>query len=381
MEKCENQQRSRINEAFKKIPRFDGTNPSYCFDWLEKTEALVNEHHGQIYREELLLNCGTSVSKTIHTLPQGVTNQIIKDVVLRGHANLRTVSQRSNAYQQLHQKPDEALQSYNTRYASFFHLAYPELELDNPLSRMHCIHYASSLYGKLGDEMTGRFNQDLPENLQMAFEKATNFEPRIITKQSINSRKIHQINHIDIGQEDEIEINEDHVRIPNYDPNFAQNRLKNNSSTNNTSSNYNNNTKPNYESSNQHNTNNSGYGHSKSHQQEKPVNVSVTLHGPVSKDQLYKIQEVPRHPSQYRDRIKPKDHPIKGEYVTTFNKFRPKKVEVNEATFEEAIKYGQFLRKSEEDITEAIDIYKTLGNETFYGPEEDPEDQQDQPQQ
>ena len=48
---------------------------------------------------------------------------------------------------------------------------------------MHCIHYASSLYGKLGDEITGRFNQDLPGNLQMAFEKATNFEPRIITKQ------------------------------------------------------------------------------------------------------------------------------------------------------------------------------------------------------
>ena len=27
------------------------------------------------------------------------------------------------------------------------------------------------------------------------------------------------------------------------------------------------------------------------------------------------------------------------------------------------------------------DIYKTLGNEMFYGPEEDPEDQQEQPQQ
>ena len=143
MEKHENQQRSRINKAFEKIPRFDGTNPSYCFDWLEQTEALVNEHHGQIYREELLLNCGTSMSKTIHALSQGVTNQIIKDAVLRNHSNLRTVSQRSNAYQQLHQKPDEALQSYNTRYSSFFHLAYPELELDNPLSRMHCIHYAS----------------------------------------------------------------------------------------------------------------------------------------------------------------------------------------------------------------------------------------------
>ena len=29
VEKCENQQRSQINKAFEKIPRFDGTNPSY----------------------------------------------------------------------------------------------------------------------------------------------------------------------------------------------------------------------------------------------------------------------------------------------------------------------------------------------------------------
>ena len=388
MEKCKNQQRSRINKAFEKIPRFDGTNPSYCFDWLEQTEALVNEHHRWIYREELLLNCRTSMSKTIHALPQGATNQNIKDAVLRNHSNLRTVSQRSNVYHQLHQKPDEVLQTYNTRYASFFNLAYPELELDNPLSRMHCIHYASSLYGKLGDEMTGRFNQDLPENLQMAFEKATNFEPRIITKQSINSRNIHKVNHIDIGHEDEIEINEAHVRNPNYkgknyDPNFAQNRLKttnnntNNTSTHNTSNNQNN-TTPSYESSSQHSNSNSGYGYSKSNQQEKLVSVSVTLHGPVSKEQLYKIQEVLRHPLQYRDRIKPEDRPVKGEYATAFNKFRPKKVQVNEATVEEAIKYGQFLKRSEEDITEAINIYKTLGNETFYSPEEDPVDQQEQ---
>ena len=360
MEKHENQQRSRINKAFEKIPRFDGTNPSYCFDWLEQTEALVNEHHGQIYREELLLNCGTSMSKMIHALPQGAANQSIKDAVLRNHSNLRTVSQRSNAYHQLHQKPDEALQSYNTRYASFFNLAYPELELDNLLSRMHCIYYASSLCGKLGDEVTGRFNQDLPENLQMAFEKAMNFEPRIITKQSINSRKIHKVNHIDVGHEDEIEINEAHVRNPNYkgknyDPNFAQNRLKATNNNTNMSNNQNNKTSS-YRPSGQHSNNNSGYGYSKSNQQEKPVNVSVPLHGPVSKDQLYKIQKVLRHPLQYRDQIKPEDCPVKGEYATAFNKFHPKKVEVNEATVKEAIKYGQFLKKSE-DIAEAIDIY------------------------
>ena len=251
---------------------------------------------------------------------------------------------------------------------------------------MHCIHYALSLYGKLGDEMTGRFNQDLPENLQTAFEKATNFEPRIITRQSINNRKIHKVNHIDITHgEDEVEINEAHVRNPNYkgknyDLNYQQNRSKMTNTTNNASSHHNN-ANQSYGSSSHHNNSNPGYKSNKSNQQEKPVNVSVTLHRPVSKEQLYKIQEVLRHPSQYRDRIKPEDRPVKGEYANAFNKFCPKKVEVNEATVEEAIKYGHFLKRSEEDITEAIDIYKTLGNETFYGPEEDPADQQEQPKQ
>ena len=233
--------------------------------------------------------------------------------------------------------------------------------------------------------MTSRFNQDLPENLQTAFKKAMNFEPQIITKQSINNRKIHKVNHINIGHKDEVEINEAHVRNPNYkgknyNPNYAQNRSKTTNTTNN-SSNHQNNTTQIYGSSNQPNNSNSGYGYNKSHQQEKSVNVSVMLHGPVSKEQLYKIQEVLRHPSQYRDRIKPENRAVKGEYVNAFNKFHPKKVEFNEATMKEAIKYGQFLRRSEEDIAEAIDIYKTLGNETFYSPEEDPADQQEQPQQ
>ena len=73
---------------------------------------------------------------------------------------------------------------------------------------------------------------------------------------------------------------------------------------------------------------------------------------------------------------------MKGEYANAFNKFHPKKLEMNEATVEEAIKYGHFLKGSEEDIAEAIDIYKTLGNETFYGlEEEDPGDQHDQSKQ
>ena len=272
---------------------------------MEQTEALVNEHQVRVYREELLLNCGTSIAKTIHELPQGATTQQIKDAILQNHSNLRTVSQRSNAYQQLNQKPDEALQTYNTRYTSYFNLAYPKLEIDNPVSRMHCIHYASSLYGKLGDEMTGRFNQDLPENLHTAFEKAANFEPRIITKQSINDRRVHDINHIDVTpglEEIEIHVNEAHIRNPNYkgknyDPNYQQSKNKNNFNNNSSSG------------TNYQNNGNQGQGnhYPRNNHQEKPVNVSVTLNGPVSKEQLYKIQEVLRHPSQYRDRLKPED--------------------------------------------------------------------------
>ena len=57
------------------IPRFDGSAPHYCFDWLEQTEALSNQYPDRNYREELLFNCGDSVSKTIHAVPAGATNQ------------------------------------------------------------------------------------------------------------------------------------------------------------------------------------------------------------------------------------------------------------------------------------------------------------------
>ena len=226
--------------------------------------------------------------------------------------------------------------------------------------------------------MTGRFNQDLPENLHTAFKKAVNFEPHIITKQSINERRVHDINHIDVtsGQE-EIEINEVHIQNPNYkgrdyDPNYQQNKNKN--YFNNNSS-----TGTSYQ-----NNGNRGQGnhYAKNNPQEKPANVLVMLNGPVSKEQLYKIQGVLRHPSQYRDRLKPEDRPVTGEYTKSFNKFCPKKFEVNEAMVEEAIKFGQYLKRGEEDIAEAIDIYKSLGNDTFYGPEEEstaePQEQQDQ---
>ena len=130
-EKKEIQHCNRVNKSFEKIPRFYGTNPAYCFDWFTQVEALVNNNEGRNYREELLFNCGISVTKMIQAVPQGASHQGIKDAVLRNHLDLSTPSQRSNAYQNLYQKPDEVLQTYNTRYSAYFGLAYPELDLDD----------------------------------------------------------------------------------------------------------------------------------------------------------------------------------------------------------------------------------------------------------
>ena len=118
------------------------------------------------------------------------------------------------------------------------------------------------------------------------------------------------------------------------------------------------------------NFNNNGTSNTKNTLQDKPTDVQVTLTGQVNREQLFKIQEVLRHPSQYRDKLSPNEQPATGEYAKSFNKFHPKKVEVNEATIDEVVGFGCFMRKSDAEVTEAIDIYKALRDNISYGPED-----------
>ena len=111
------------------------------------------------------------------------------------------------------------------------------------------------------------------------------------------------------------------------------------------------------------NYNNNGMSNTKNTLHDKPTNVQVTLTGPVNREQLFKIQEVPRHPSQYRDKLPPNEQPVTDEYTKSFNKFHPKKVEVNKATIDEVVGFGCFMRKSDAEVAEAIDIYKALGDD------------------
>ena len=75
---------------------------------------------------------------------------------------------------------------------------------------------------------------------------------------------------------------------------------------------------------NKHYNNNGGNSNNtKNNFQGKPTDVQVTLTGPVNRDQLFKIQEVLRHLSQYRDKLQPNEQPATGEYAKSFDKFCP----------------------------------------------------------
>ena len=89
----------------------------------------MSNNHDRDYCEELLLNSGGSVTKTIHNIDVDATPEQIKDIVLCNHSNLKTPSQRLHAFKSIQQKPDKALQTSNSRYKSHFKLAYPDITI------------------------------------------------------------------------------------------------------------------------------------------------------------------------------------------------------------------------------------------------------------
>ena len=182
----ETNDRNRINKAFDKINRFGRSNPDQCLPWLEEIFAMACTYKRNA-RNKLIYNSGGSVQKTLYSLPSSALEDKIHDLLLCNQSNLKTSSQRISAFDSLQQKPEEPLQTYNARYQSYYELAHEGLTITSNGSKVSCIHYAKSLHGKLGEELEGRFNQRLPDNLQDAFNRAMDFEPRILTSQCIHT--------------------------------------------------------------------------------------------------------------------------------------------------------------------------------------------------
>ena len=118
-EKREANQRACINKAFEKIEHFDRSNPNRCLSWLEQIHTM-SSNYNRDYHKELLINSGGSVTKTIQNTDADATAEQIKDTIPCNHSNLKTPSQRLHDFNSIQQKPDEALQTYNSRYKSHF---------------------------------------------------------------------------------------------------------------------------------------------------------------------------------------------------------------------------------------------------------------------
>ena len=115
--------RNRINKAFEKVNRFDGSNPDQCLPWMEKIFAMAHNHKRNA-REELFYNSGGSIQKMLYSLSPETTGDEIHDLLLQNHSNLKTSSQCISAFQSIQQSPEELLQTYNARYQSFYELAH-----------------------------------------------------------------------------------------------------------------------------------------------------------------------------------------------------------------------------------------------------------------
>ena len=169
----------------------------------------------------------------------------------------------------------------------------------------------ASLFRQLSYELEGRFNQKLSDHLEDAMRVAIDFEPRVLTRNRQNIRCRNKVNHIEVTgpaavEINEVEVNEAHIRNPNYkgkncDPNYA-NRFKNknnsSSSTNNSSSGYNTNNTYSNNGGNSNNRNNS--------YDSKPCNIEVTVKGSINKEQVVKIMH---NPEPYHSQL-PKDQQV-----------------------------------------------------------------------
>ena len=89
--KREANQRAHINKTFEKIEHFYGSNSNRCLPWLEQIHMMSNQYNRD-FCEELLLNSGGIITKTIHNINVDATPEQIKDIILCNHSNLKTPS-------------------------------------------------------------------------------------------------------------------------------------------------------------------------------------------------------------------------------------------------------------------------------------------------
>ena len=198
-----------------------------------------------------------------------------------------------SAFQSIQQKPDEALQTYNTRYKSYYQLPHPGLTVDDDASKVSFIHYASSECEKLGDEMGGGSTKSYQTTIRQLSKELSTLNPgsspsnRSTQERSMRSTTLMSVTVMtskrsrSVSRMSGTQTVKVRIMILTTKSN-KHNNNSNNSSSNSSGSGY----KP------YNNNNGMNFNNNKGNYTEKPANVQVTLTRPVNKEQMYKIHEI-----------------------------------------------------------------------------------------
>ena len=186
---------------------------------------------GRPFREMLLLCAGQAVQAFIMDMSPDATDDQIKNDVITGYSDLQGLGCKQAAYDNIAQKPHEALRSYIVRYSRLFKLLNGTAPNDIKM-RTTSIHFVNSLHSYLSSKVENRLLSMNERNYYLGdtFKVTLECELKAIALE----RWPNKCNTAMTNQEEVIQpqtplqseqINEVHVRNPNYkgknyDPNF-----------------------------------------------------------------------------------------------------------------------------------------------------------------
>ena len=237
---AEENKNTRLDKQFDKIKIFDGSNPADCHPWLEEVHALCTQT-GRPFREMLLLCAGRAVRDFIVDMAPDATEEQIKNDIITGYSDLQGLGCKQAAYDNIAQRPEEPLRSYIVRYSRLFKLLNGTAPNEVRM-RTTSMHFVNSLRSYLSSKVENRLlgmnhkNYSLGDTFNVALECELK---AIATERRHNKRTTMTVHNVEI-ENDNInpqEIDEAHVRNPNYkgknyDPNFQSRKIQNNKQQN-----------------------------------------------------------------------------------------------------------------------------------------------------
>ena len=154
---------ARLDKQFDKIKTFDGSNPAECHPWLEEVHALCTQT-GRPFQEMLLLCTGQAVRDFITDMSPDATNDQIKNNLITRYSDLKGLSCKQAAYDNISQRPDEPLRSYIVRYSRLFKLLNGTVP-NEVVMRTTSMHFVNSLRsylsGKVENSLLGMNQKEL----------------------------------------------------------------------------------------------------------------------------------------------------------------------------------------------------------------------------